>query len=120
MAFVGMYRGPYFGVMELQARWTCAVLSGQLAPPSLAAQRTGLAQARAVRTRLPRPQFPYADYVGLADAIALELGVLPDLEELWEDPVIPAQYRLCGPGARPELAWPEITSVRRLMMGGPQ
>src|SRR2546427_12971141 len=33
LAFVGVYRGPFFGVMELQARWACAVISDSRSLP---------------------------------------------------------------------------------------
>ncbi len=113
MAFIGMYRGPFFVVIELQARWSCAVLSGQLAPPSLEQLRAGLEHELAIRRLRPRPQFPHGDYVGLADSIASELGVLPDVKALWDEPVIAAHYRLRGPGSKPELAQREITSLHR-------
>lgn len=113
MAFIGLYRGPYFGVIELQARWSCAVLSGQLPPPSREQQQAGLADELEIRQRRPRPQFPHGDYVGLADSIAAELGVLPDVDALWDQPVIPAHYRLRGPGSAPELAQREIASLQR-------
>jgi len=115
VAFVGMYRGPYFAVMELQARWACAVFARQLAPPAPAELRTGVATALAIRAQRPRPQFPYADYVGHADAIAARLGVRPALEQLWDDPVVSAHYRLTGRHARPEVAWAQIASVRERM-----
>ncbi len=118
MAFVGLYRGPFFGVIELQARWACAVLSGQLPPPSPERLRAGLEQELAIRRQRPRPQFPHGDYVGLADSIAAELGVLPDVDALWDEPVIPTHYRLRGPGSTPELARREIASLRRRMRSG--
>src|SRR5262249_21495440 len=95
-AFVGLYRGPSFGVIELQARWSCAVLSGQLPLPSRERMHAGLEKERAIRRLRPRPQFPHGGYVGFADSIASELGVLPDVEALWDEPVIPAHYRLRG------------------------
>jgi cation diffusion facilitator CzcD-associated flavoprotein CzcO len=113
MAFIGLYRGPFFGVIELQARWSCAVLSGQLAPSTQEQLRAGLEHELAIRRLWPRPQFPHGDYVGLADSIASDLGVLPDIEALWDQPVIPAHYRLRGPGSKPELARREITSLLR-------
>ncbi|GAA4663839.1 flavin-containing monooxygenase [Amycolatopsis dongchuanensis] len=109
MAFVGLYRGPFFAVLELQARWAAAVLSGAQAPPS--GMREGVAAEARIRAARPRPQFPHGDYVGLADALAAELGVLPDLspggehyDALWRGPVVAAHYRLRGPGSDPETA----------------
>jgi dimethylaniline monooxygenase (N-oxide forming) len=118
MAFVGLYRGPFFAVLELQARWACAVLSGHCVAPSPHHMRAGLAHELRVRQARPRPQFPHGDYVGLADGIAAELGVLPDLDPagehfaaLWEGPVIAAHYRLCGPGRNPAIAARQLASV---------
>lgn len=119
MAFVGLYRGPYFGVIELQARWACAVLSGQLPPPAPERLRAGMRRELAIRRLRPRPQFPHGDYVGLADSIARELGVLPDIEALWDDPVIPAHYRLRGRGRKPALAGREIASLRQRIWSSP-
>jgi dimethylaniline monooxygenase (N-oxide forming) len=104
LAFVGVYRGPFFGVIELQARWACCVLSGSCAAPGREEMAGGLEAEARVRRALPRPQFPHGDYVDLADRIASRLGVLPDLGEpgelggwLRDGPVVPAQYRLRGP-----------------------
>jgi dimethylaniline monooxygenase (N-oxide forming) len=120
MAFVGLYRGPFFAVLELQARWACAVLSGHCAAPSPHHMRAGLAYELRVRLARPRSQFPHGDYVGLADGIAAELGVLPDLDPagehftaLWEGPVIAAHYRLYGPGRNPAVAARQLASVMR-------
>ena len=76
-AFVGMYRGPYPGVIELQARWVAKVLSGQLPVPSVQVQHDGIALERRIRERVPRPQFPHSDYVGVMSDLATELGVDP-------------------------------------------
>ncbi|MGH8906083.1 MAG: flavin-containing monooxygenase [Egibacteraceae bacterium] len=120
MAFVGLYRGPFFAVLELQARWACAVLSGRRAAPRLQRMRAGLAHELEVRLARPRPQFPHPDYVGLADGIAAELGVLPDLDPagehfaaLWDGPVIAAHYRLRGPGSNPTAALGQLASAMR-------
>jgi cation diffusion facilitator CzcD-associated flavoprotein CzcO len=76
-AFVGMYRGPYQGVIELQARWAAKVLSGQLPIPSEQTQRDGIALERRIRERVPRLQFPHSDYVGMMADLAEELGIDP-------------------------------------------
>ncbi|KAF9505958.1 hypothetical protein BS47DRAFT_1489564 [Hydnum rufescens UP504] len=76
-AFVGMYRGPYQGVIELQARWAAKVLSGQLPIPPEQTQRDGIALERRIRERVPRFQFPHSDYVGIMADLAEELGIDP-------------------------------------------
>lgn len=116
----GMYRGPYFGVIELQARWAAAMLAGEVAPPTAALAKAGLEREESIRAQRPRPQFPHGDYVAFADSIAVALGI--DFEKiesphmrkaLTQGPVIPAQYRLCGPHAAPKAADGPITSACR-------
>jgi dimethylaniline monooxygenase (N-oxide forming) len=111
VAFVGHYRGPYFPVMELQARWVARVFAGELSPPSKAEMLDGIEDERRLRAQKPRPQFPHGDFVGLADGLAREVGVYPELGEthplrqhIARGPVVPAHYRLVGPQAKPELA----------------
>jgi dimethylaniline monooxygenase (N-oxide forming) len=114
VAFVGLYRGPYFAVMELQARWACGVFSGRLPNPNKAEMEAGLAAERLVRSARPRPQFPHGDYVGMAEELARLVGVHPGklIEEsehplrelLHEGPLLPFHYRLLGFGAKPKLA----------------
>ncbi len=93
-AFVGMYRGPFFGVIELQARWAAAIFSGVLPPVPESVQQEGIALEKRIRIQTPQPQFPHWDYVGFADAFAADLNVLPSKE--WcqkHDIVIPAHFR---------------------------
>jgi hypothetical protein len=111
LTFIGHYRGPGFPIMELQARWIARILAGELPLPNRAAMLDGIAQEQAIRSQLPRPQFPHGDLVGLADGLAKELGAFPTLSEsdplhtkVFEGPMVPAQYRLTGPDARPDLA----------------
>jgi dimethylaniline monooxygenase (N-oxide forming) len=115
---VGLYRGPYFGVIELQARWAAALIAGAVPMPSPETVEAGLQRERHLRLRHPRPQYPHGEYVDFADSIALELGVdlrkvaSPAMHKAVVDgPVIPAQYRLIGPHARPELAAGSIISA---------
>lgn len=67
---------------------------------------------KAIRLQSPRPQFPHGDYVNLAESLAQEIGVSPDLEQvkkndmalyniLCTDPLIPAHYRINGPYNNP-------------------
>jgi dimethylaniline monooxygenase (N-oxide forming) len=111
LAFVGHYRGPYFPVMELQSRWIAGILAGEIALPSEQAMQEGIEDERRIRTARPRPQFPHGDFVGLADGLAREVGVLPPMSPdhplhayIARGPVIAAHYRLVGPHARPDLA----------------
>ena len=91
-------QGPYFPLLELQARWITAVWSGDVALPDDPAMRRTIAQ--------PRP--PLDAHNALALTLSEELGVAPDPAE-WEElgeplvfgPMLPPRYRLSGPGALP-------------------
>ena len=121
LAFVGVYRGPFFAIMELQARWACGVFSGRLERPGDDDIAAGQAAAARIRNRRPRPQFPSElGYAETADGLAKLVGCWPGRTLataddatagnplLWravrEGPVLPAQFRLEGHGASPELA----------------
>jgi len=111
LAFVGYYRGPYFPIMELQARWVAGIAAGEIQPPTLAEMKKGVDIERAIRNRRPRPQFPHGDYVRLADGFARDIGAFPDGPEvadvalrLQEGPLVASNFRLVGPHARPQLA----------------
>jgi dimethylaniline monooxygenase (N-oxide forming) len=91
-------QGPYFPLLELQARWIVALWAGDVAPPDREAMRRALTE--------PPPVDPHNV---LAAALADELGVAPDLlarpeltEALIFGPLLPPRYRLDGPGARPD------------------
>jgi len=75
-AFVGMYRGPYMGVVELQARLAAGVISGNVAIP-LEDFEKGLETCKKIRNPGPtlRPQFPRFDYVGFMDSLAGSLSL---------------------------------------------
>jgi dimethylaniline monooxygenase (N-oxide forming) len=108
-AFVGMYRGPFFGVMEMQARWSMGVASGLITAPSLAESIEGIRYENDIRHTAPRPQFPRADYVGYMHALATRIGCVPCdlLEETQENdkvPMIPADFRRAGFGANKTIA----------------
>jgi dimethylaniline monooxygenase (N-oxide forming) len=102
-AMVGQFfaLGPYFPLLELQARWAVAVLAGQLAAPD-----PGL-----MRGETSAPARPAEPHDLLSLEIAEALGVVPDLDarpELRElllfGPLLPARYRLDGPGSHPDAA----------------
>lgn len=76
MAFCGMYKGPYMGIMELQGRLAAGVLSGKV-PLSKEQYDEALKTSRDIRSRRPRAQFPHFDYLGFMDTL---LNLLPRSE----------------------------------------
>jgi cation diffusion facilitator CzcD-associated flavoprotein CzcO len=103
LAFLGLYAqvGPYFPVLELQARWLAYLWAGLRPAPSLEAMKQGVAIAQA---RRGGPQ--EAPMHVLADLFARNAGVEPDpaawpelQRALWFGPLSPASYRLSGPDA---------------------
>ena len=99
LGIVGQFllQGPYFPLLELQARWIVSVFAGTLAAPGPAAQAPA------------RP--PVESHDALASALAQQAGVAPDLtarpelaEPLLFGPMLPPRYRLDGPGALPGAA----------------
>lgn len=100
IGFIGQFlaQGPYFPLLELQARWIVGIWSGSCAPPS----------AEQMRAALRQPAAALEPHNMLATALADELGVAPDLlarpeltEPLVFGPLLPPRYRLDGPGAQP-------------------
>lgn len=99
-------QGPYFPLLELQARWIVAVWSGDVALPDDAVMRQAIAQ--------PRP--PLDAHNALALTLSEALGVAPDpddwgrlAEPLLFGPMLPPRYRLSGPGAVPGQARDRFT-----------
>jgi hypothetical protein len=84
LGFVGFYRGPWFGVMELQARYLGKLWSDgyQVANPT---GEINVQPPSTAEKKLPRGQFPMADYVGLMESLARKTGVrripIPGLPE---------------------------------------
>jgi len=92
-------QGPYFPLLELQARWIVAVWSGELELPDDPVMRRVLA----------RQAPPVESHNALALTLSEQLGVAPepaDWDELCEPllfgPMLPPRYRLSGPGAKPD------------------
>ncbi|KAL7560471.1 hypothetical protein ACA910_020513 [Epithemia clementina (nom. ined.)] len=100
LALVGMYRGPYFGVLELQARLAAAQLAIQLLLPPKQKNKENdddsnpndgdndddddddddddndakeLQTAQLIRDQVPQPQFPRGDLIGRMDALTTKL-----------------------------------------------
>ena len=101
-------QGPFWPLLELQARWLVAIWAGDVAPPDEAVMRASLTG--------PAP--PVEVHNVLATALAEALGVAPDVlarpelaEALLFGPMLPPRYRLDGPGAQPEAAERFVTQL---------
>lgn len=121
VAFLGMYRGPYFGVIELQARWATMAFQDSKYHPSKEEMEAGIKEEQGIRDMSPRPQFPHGNYVEIVDEIAKRIGVFPtqllennDLSQsddgkmLKELPIIPPCFRIEGPHSKPDIALPVV------------
>lgn len=106
LGFVGMYRGPYWGVMEMQARALAKYWSSNATEKSdqpshrknkSQDERQRFLELRQADPRQSRAQFPMGDYVGLMESFARDLDIsrfeLPGLDER-SGPVIPSRYVL--------------------------
>ncbi|KAF2499836.1 FAD/NAD(P)-binding domain-containing protein [Lophium mytilinum] len=90
IAFVGFYEGPFWGVMEMQARliharWSQTGEESVPVAPSATVKESQdeLLEMRNLRDAMSRqlddvPQFWMNDYVGLMEACARELGIQRD------------------------------------------
>ncbi|KAF2759401.1 hypothetical protein EJ05DRAFT_527607 [Pseudovirgaria hyperparasitica] len=95
LGFVGSYEGPYWGVMEMQARILADKWSESQIQQSESDTARELAELRSFRqsmlTRnLAAPQYWMGDYVGLMESLSKQIGITRDGEQ--EGPVIPARY----------------------------
>ena len=74
-AFVGHYRGPYWGIIELQARWCAGLFSRSLTWPSFIEMQEGIAAEERMRNSRPRMQWPRGDYVAFGSDLAQTIGI---------------------------------------------
>jgi hypothetical protein len=100
LAFVGMVelQGPYFPVLELQARWIAYTWSGAVPEIPAETMEEGIRAARSMRGRSPMVPMNHA-----AVGFARLAGVEPSLEERPElarallfGPLSPVSFRLSG------------------------
>lgn len=109
IGFVGFYRGPYWGVMEMQARHVAANWARaepdkcEISVKKREEERQRIRDLRNMDPQLYRGQFPMGDYMGLMESFARELGMsrIPLLqsdgvEEERSGPVLPARYTFAG------------------------
>ena len=114
LGFVGMYKGPYFGVVELQARYLAALFAGELEWPkqeTLSQEAEAMKSMRRSReiTQLSeggtkeRKQCSWGDYMAVMKYLAEELGISAETPFSTHDssassskgeidPIIPAHF----------------------------
>lgn len=96
VGFVGFYRGPYWGVMEMQARFLGKMWSennGALCETD--DQKQSLRSLRIAHPDLARGQFPMGDYVGLMESFSKDLDIRRSALESdngRSGPAVPARY----------------------------
>ncbi|KZT22222.1 FAD/NAD(P)-binding domain-containing protein [Neolentinus lepideus HHB14362 ss-1] len=97
--FAGLYRGPYFAVIELQARYLAALFAGEKPWPIEADMRAGVEQERQIResVRDRKRQFPHSDYGGLVETYARLLDLpLPTSTSSQVDAAVSDQILACN------------------------
>ncbi|KAL2161711.1 hypothetical protein VTH06DRAFT_8273 [Thermothelomyces fergusii] len=83
LGFVGFYRAPYWGVMEMQARfltalWAAGGPSSPCLPPSIKealSKDTSIKRTLSLRANPRASQFPMGDYAWLMQEFAAALGL---------------------------------------------
>jgi dimethylaniline monooxygenase (N-oxide forming) len=105
-AFVGQLAlvGPYFPVLELQARLAVMVFSGVRSLPDAATRQAGVDRFR-MMDQLGAPLLYHDAVVDLATAadVVPDVADYPELAgELVFGPIVPSQFRLTGHGASPD------------------
>jgi hypothetical protein len=103
LGIVGQFalQGPYFPLLELQARWIVGIWSGDIAAPD----------ARVMRASVAAPPPALDSHHALALTLSEAAGLAPDVrahadlaEPLLFGPLLPPRYRLDGPGADADAA----------------
>ena len=103
LGVIGLFlaQGPYFPLLELQARWIVALWAGAVSPPDEARMRAAIAapRPRSTPTTYSRRCWP------TSSASRPTCSACPELAEaLLFGPLLPPRYRLDGPGALPDAA----------------
>jgi Family of unknown function (DUF6314) len=75
LGFVGFYRSPYWGVMEMQARFLSALWSGDPKAAEALKHDTTIDSMLKLRTDPRRAQFPMGDYPYLMESFASILSI---------------------------------------------
>lgn len=74
LGFVGFYRSPYWGVMEMQARYLAKLWSGDSAAAKALEDDVTLETMMKLRKNPRRSQFPMGDYAYLMESLSDIVG----------------------------------------------
>lgn len=75
LGFVGFYRSPYWGVMEMQARYLAKLWSGDAQAAKALTEDTTMDTMLKLRRDPRRGQFPMGDYAYLMESFAKIVGI---------------------------------------------
>ena len=106
LGFVGFYRSPYWGVMEMQARYLAKLWSGDLQAERTLEEDTTMDRMLKLRGDPRRGQFPMGDYAYLMETFSKILGIKrvePD----------PAKNRRTGIVFPPRYTYKESSDVEK-------
>ena len=96
MAFVGVFKGLFFGVAELQAKYAIEFLQGKnKAEPEVIEEK--LRSQVKIRGMANRPQFANGTYVEFCEKLAQEMGMMPNFEEIREKDKSLHEFLMFGP-----------------------
>lgn len=124
LAAVGFYEGPFWGVMEMQARYILGLWAHEPTSPGIVADISGhrivwSTAAREIREALNSanslqvPQFWMSDYVGFMEEFAREAGLTRD-DSLFcrkKGPVFPARYQSGSTGTDAMVVSDEVSDL---------
>lgn len=97
LGFIGFYEGPYWGVMEMQARLLAAHWSGMEIPihPDESLERLRSLRQAMKERRPDVPQYWFSDYIGYLEEISSALGLERNdspFASAGVGPISPARY----------------------------
>ena len=95
LGFVGFYRSPYWGVMEMQARYLGKLWSGDESAAKALEEDKTMETMLKLRRDPRRAQFPMGDYAYLMESFASILGIerfQPEKDSARTGLVLPARY----------------------------
>jgi hypothetical protein len=92
LGFVGFYRSPYWGVMEMQARYLAKLWSGDAKAATALAEDITLESMLKLRTDLRRAQFPMGDYAYLMESFSTIVDIKRTGPEERTGLVLPSRY----------------------------